>query len=153
MRRVLLLAAIWLSVWPAARVLSQDQIKLFKVVGPKDEVIIGLTADELRGFGPLPDLDNLARHLSTVTRQVEEGDARYLAMELLSDKVDYLPQADIFSLGARWVSLFIACYMRCYVCCAMLAAVVQTMRTTFVSALKGTVVATEESYETFSDTF
>ena len=65
MRRVLLLAAIWLSVWPAARVLSQDQIKLFKVVGPKDEVIIGLTADELRGFGPLRDLDNLARHLST----------------------------------------------------------------------------------------
>lgn len=65
MRRFLVLAAIWLSVWPVARALSQDQIRLFKVVSPKDEVIIGLTADELRGFGPLPDLDNLARHLST----------------------------------------------------------------------------------------
>ena len=44
---------------------AEDQMKLFKLVGPKDEVVVGLTADELRGFGSAPDLDNLAQHLAT----------------------------------------------------------------------------------------
>jgi hypothetical protein len=65
MRRTLLLAATLLAVWPAASVLAQDTIKLFKVVSQKDDVVIGVTSDELRTFGPLPDLDNLARHLAT----------------------------------------------------------------------------------------
>ena len=65
MKRNLFLAATLLAVWPAASVLSQDQMKLFKVVSQKDEVVIGLTTDELRTFGPLPDLDNLAQHLAS----------------------------------------------------------------------------------------
>jgi hypothetical protein len=65
MRRVLLLLATWLVLGPAATALSQEPVRLFKLVSPKDEVVIGITADELRGFGPLPDLDNLARHLAS----------------------------------------------------------------------------------------
>lgn len=42
---------------------AQEQIKLFKVVSPKDEVVIGLTNDELRAMGPRPDIDNLAQTL------------------------------------------------------------------------------------------
>src|SRR5580700_7399799 len=38
-------------------------IKLFKVITAKDEVEIGLTDEELRSFGPLPDVENLAQHL------------------------------------------------------------------------------------------
>lgn len=38
-------------------------VKLFKVITAKDEVEIGLTDDELRSFGPLPDIENLARRL------------------------------------------------------------------------------------------
>ena len=44
--------------------MAQDQVKLFKIVSPKDEVVIGLTSEELRAFGSAPDLDNLARHLA-----------------------------------------------------------------------------------------
>ncbi len=43
----------------------------------------------------------LARPLSSLSKFVEEGDGRYLALELLSDDVAHLPQADIFSLAAR----------------------------------------------------
>jgi hypothetical protein len=59
------LAAAMLAVWPAAGALSQDQVKLFKVISQKDEVVIGLTTGELRTFGQLPDLDNLAQRLAT----------------------------------------------------------------------------------------
>jgi hypothetical protein len=44
---------------------AQEQMKLFKIVSPKDEVIIGVTSDELRGFGSATDLDNLAQHLAS----------------------------------------------------------------------------------------
>ena len=40
-------------------------IKLFKIITPKDEVTIGLTADELRSFGPRPDIENLAKRLAS----------------------------------------------------------------------------------------
>ena len=45
--------------------LAQDKaaIKLFKMVTAKDEVTIGLSDEELRSFGPRPDVDNLAEHL------------------------------------------------------------------------------------------
>jgi len=65
MRRVLLVAAMLFAVWPAAPASAEDQVRLFKIVSPKDEIVIGLTTEELRSFGPLPDLDNLARHLAT----------------------------------------------------------------------------------------
>jgi len=65
MKRALLTAATWFAVWPVATALAQDQIRLFKLVSPKDEVVIGLSADELRTFGPRPDLDNLAQHLAS----------------------------------------------------------------------------------------
>jgi hypothetical protein len=45
--------------------MAQDQVKLFKIVSPKDDVVIGLTTTELRGLGTASDLDNLARHLAT----------------------------------------------------------------------------------------
>ena len=38
-------------------------VKLFKMITSKDEVVIGLTNDELRSFGPKPDVENLADHL------------------------------------------------------------------------------------------
>ncbi len=44
--------------------MAQDQVKLFKIVSPKDEVTIGLTTTELHSFGTASDLDNLARHLA-----------------------------------------------------------------------------------------
>ena len=44
--------------------MAQDQVKLFKVISPKDDVTIGLTTTELKGFGTAADLDNLAHHLA-----------------------------------------------------------------------------------------
>lgn len=44
--------------------MAEDQVKLFKIVSPKDDVVIGLTATELAGLGSGPELDNLARHLA-----------------------------------------------------------------------------------------
>ena len=46
-------------------VLAQDKaaIKLFKMATAKDEVVIGLSEEELRSFGARPDIDNLAEHL------------------------------------------------------------------------------------------
>jgi hypothetical protein len=64
MKRAGLVAATLLAIWPAVSALSQDQIKLFKIVSQKDEIVIGLTSDELRTFGPSTDLDNLAQHLA-----------------------------------------------------------------------------------------
>jgi hypothetical protein len=37
---------------------------LFKLITPKDEIVIGLSGDELRSFGNAPDLDNLAARLA-----------------------------------------------------------------------------------------
>lgn len=47
----------------AVSAVAQDTVKLFKIITPKDEVVIGLTGDELRALGPGPELDNLAKHL------------------------------------------------------------------------------------------
>lgn len=41
----------------------------------------------------------VARPLSWRSRQVDEGDGRYLAKELLADEIGHLTKADIFSLG------------------------------------------------------
>ena len=44
---------------------AQDKaaIKLFKMITAKDDVVIGMSDEELRSFGPKPDVDNLAEHL------------------------------------------------------------------------------------------
>lgn len=39
-------------------------MKLFKIVTPRDDIVIGLADDELRSFGPAADLDNLAQQLA-----------------------------------------------------------------------------------------
>ncbi len=43
--------------------MAQDTVKLFKVITSKDEVVIGLTGDELRALGAGSELDSLAKHL------------------------------------------------------------------------------------------
>jgi hypothetical protein len=43
---------------------SAEEAKLFKVITAKDEVVIGLGDEELRSFGPKPDLNNLAEHIA-----------------------------------------------------------------------------------------
>ena len=48
---------------PPLRAQDQSAIKLFKMVTAKDEVVIGLNDEELRSFGPRPDVDNLAERL------------------------------------------------------------------------------------------
>jgi hypothetical protein len=58
-----IVAALMIAATFAVAV-ADDQVKLFKVVSQKDEVVIGLTAEELHGLGTGPDLDNLARHLA-----------------------------------------------------------------------------------------
>jgi hypothetical protein len=47
-----------------AAVAAHDTVKLFKIVSPKDEVVVGLTADELHQFGAGPELDNFMKHLA-----------------------------------------------------------------------------------------
>jgi len=39
-------------------------MKLFKIVTDKDDVVVGLSEDELKSFGAGPGLDALARHLA-----------------------------------------------------------------------------------------
>ena len=45
--------------------LAQSAIKLFKVVTAKDEIVIGLSEEDLRKLGSARDLDNLAQHLAS----------------------------------------------------------------------------------------
>lgn len=45
---------------------ADSPMKLFKVVTVKDETVIGVSAEELRSFGPSTDLENLASRLATV---------------------------------------------------------------------------------------
>jgi hypothetical protein len=45
-------------------VMADGQVKLFKFVTAKDEVIVGITADELQKLGTGPELDNLAHHIA-----------------------------------------------------------------------------------------
>src|SRR5262249_43454825 len=59
------LLAILLLTGYAFAAAAQEQVKLFKIVTAKDEIIIGLTNDELRGLGPAADLDNLAQRLAS----------------------------------------------------------------------------------------
>src|SRR5215470_3592182 len=63
-----LAAALCLALGAAFPALAADEgaVKLFKLITPKDEIVVGITGDELRSFGPAADLDNFAQHLGTV---------------------------------------------------------------------------------------
>lgn len=64
-RYAVALAAVFVLVLPAIIVWADGvPPKLFKIITAKDEIVVGLTDDELRSFGPAPDLDNLAQHLA-----------------------------------------------------------------------------------------
>jgi len=57
---LLLLMVLGLPV----KAMAEDQVKLFKFITPKDDVVVGLTTTELQAFGSGPDLDKLAKHLA-----------------------------------------------------------------------------------------
>ncbi len=44
---------------------AQEQVKLFKIITAKDEIVIGLTGDELRALGAAPDIDKVAQWLNS----------------------------------------------------------------------------------------
>jgi hypothetical protein len=44
---------------------AQEQVKLFKIVTAKDDIVIGLTADDVRTMGGAPELDKLAQWLNS----------------------------------------------------------------------------------------
>ena len=56
--------AAFLIIGLGAAAMAQDQVKLFKVISPKDDVTIGLSTTELKGLGTGADLGNLAHHLA-----------------------------------------------------------------------------------------
>lgn len=44
---------------------AQDAgVKLFKLITPKDEIVVGITDAEMKSFGTAPDLENFAAHLA-----------------------------------------------------------------------------------------
>jgi len=64
-RRTVIGAALVLAAAPAGnRAFAQDaEVSLFKVVNAKDDLIVGLTADELARFGPGIPLEIFAAEL------------------------------------------------------------------------------------------
>lgn len=64
-RRTVIGAALVLAAAPAGnRAFAQDaEVSLFKVVSAKDDLIVGLTADELGKFGPGNPLEIFAAEL------------------------------------------------------------------------------------------
>jgi hypothetical protein len=58
---IILSLGLSLGAGPTA---AQTGVKLFKMITAKDEVVIGLSDEELRSFGPRADLDNLAERLA-----------------------------------------------------------------------------------------
>jgi len=63
MLRNTVLALVLLLGW-AGGATAQEQMRLFKIVSSKDEVVIGLTQAELQKLGAGPELDRLAKHLA-----------------------------------------------------------------------------------------
>jgi hypothetical protein len=64
MKRYYWLFALLFSLVQIAPASAEDQVKLFKIVSPKDDVVIGMTSGELAKLGTGPELDALARHLA-----------------------------------------------------------------------------------------
>jgi len=62
-RAALRIAGLGLAFSAIAGATAQPVVKLFKVVTSKDEITIGVTADELTGMGPGEDVRVLAQRL------------------------------------------------------------------------------------------
>ncbi|WP_421992592.1 hypothetical protein [Roseococcus sp.] len=63
-RRAVLSALVGAALLHSVQVQAQDQgVRLFRVVGPRDEVTIGFTAAELEAMGAGPDVERIARKL------------------------------------------------------------------------------------------
>jgi hypothetical protein len=62
-RAALLGLAAGLAGTLAHAAMAQEAVKLFKVITSKDEITIGVTADELAGMGPGEDVRVLAQRL------------------------------------------------------------------------------------------
>ena len=97
-----LVASLALAATVAGSALAQDSgMKLFKVITAKDDVTIGLSADELKALGSAPDLDNLAKRL------VEAGQMTVWQYAVQRDKDGTLVQAPL-----RRVAIFKADTLR-----------------------------------------
>ena len=64
MKRIYVCLVALLTLGPIVAAMAEDQVKLFKIISSKDEVVVGVTAAELLKFGGGPDLDKLARQLA-----------------------------------------------------------------------------------------
>lgn len=73
----------------------------------KDSIFAECFIKELNFCATLGDLGHVT---SSKSPQVEEGDCRYLAKEVLRDDYSNLPKADIFALG---LSVFEAVSLKC----------------------------------------
>jgi len=62
-RRTLIGAALALAVVPVGALAQDAEVSLFKVVSAKDDMIVGLTRDELAKFGPGVPLEVFAAEL------------------------------------------------------------------------------------------
>ena len=64
--RFLMAGAVAAALIGGTAMAADSPMKLFKVVTVKDETIVGVSAEELRTYGPSTDLENLANRLATV---------------------------------------------------------------------------------------
>jgi hypothetical protein len=62
-RRNVFLTAL-LVLGPVFTAHADDQVKLFKIISTKDDVVVGVTSEELLKPGSGPDLDRFARQLA-----------------------------------------------------------------------------------------
>ena len=61
--RNVILTAVF-SLGPIFAASAEATVKLFRIVSPKDEVVIGITPEEMLRLGTGPDLDIFARQLA-----------------------------------------------------------------------------------------
>ena len=64
MRALMCVAALFSIASGAAMAQATPAPQLFRVVGPQDEVTIGLTAEEFEALGSVPGVERLARKLA-----------------------------------------------------------------------------------------
>ena len=65
-RRTAAVTTLWAAFWaggPGTAAAQAPAVRLFKIVGPRDEVTIGLTEAELAALGSGPEVERIARAL------------------------------------------------------------------------------------------